>query len=270
MKTVIFDLDETLGYFVEMGIFWSCLEKYIQESNKQPISLEYFIRILDLYPEFSRPDIIKILNYLKKKKEEDGSNKIMLYTNNQGSKSWVNNIIRYFEEKINYKLFDNIIYAFKVNGKRVEMNRTTHDKTHADLIKCTRIPLNTEICFIDDNYYPNMVHAKIYYLHIKPYIYDLKQDEMVTRLINSNILKSYLTDVDLFKLTIKKNFNNFNYVYKEKSLEEYEIDKILSSKIIQYLTIFFNKSSNNTKTKKRTRKHKTTNKTHKQFLFNQT
>jgi hypothetical protein len=272
MKTVVFDLDETLGYFVEMGVFWSCLEKYIQETNNPPISLEYFIKILDLYPEFSRPDIIKILNYLKNKKEKDRSNQIMLYTNNQGSKTWVNNIICYFEKKINYKLFDNIIYAFKINGKRIEMKRTTHDKTHSDLVRCTKIPLNTEICFIDDNYYPSMVHNKIYYVHIKPYVYELRLDEMITRLINSNILDSYITDKELFELTIKKEFKKFDYLYNEKSLEEYEIDKILSSKIIQHLNIFFNKSSTQNKTKKRTckNKNKTTNKTHKQFLFNQT
>lgn len=260
MKTVVFDLDETLGYFVEMGIFWICLERYIQDTNKPPISIKYFIKILDLYPEFSRPYIIKILNYLKEQKEQNYSNKIMLYTNNQGSKAWVNNIICYFEEKINYKLFDNIIYAFKVNGKRVEMNRTTNDKTHSDLVRCTKIPLNTEICFIDDNYYPSMVHNKIYYVHIKPYVYDLRLDEIITRLIDSNILNSYITDVELFKLTIKKEFGKFNYLYNEKSLEEYEIDKILSSKIIQHLNIFFNVSSNNNKTKKITRKNKTKNK----------
>ena len=30
MKIVVFDLDETLGYFTELGIFWDCLKKYLK------------------------------------------------------------------------------------------------------------------------------------------------------------------------------------------------------------------------------------------------
>ena len=29
MKIVVFDLDETLGYFTELGIFYDCLKKYL-------------------------------------------------------------------------------------------------------------------------------------------------------------------------------------------------------------------------------------------------
>ena len=30
MKIVVFDLDETLGYFTEFGIFWDSLSNYIK------------------------------------------------------------------------------------------------------------------------------------------------------------------------------------------------------------------------------------------------
>ena len=30
MKIVVFDLDETLGYFTEYGIFWDSLENYLK------------------------------------------------------------------------------------------------------------------------------------------------------------------------------------------------------------------------------------------------
>ena len=76
MKFIIFDLDETLGYFVEFGIFWDCLSFYLNHNNNNnnnnnnddELYQEYFNKILDLYPEFLRPNIIHILNYLKKKK----------------------------------------------------------------------------------------------------------------------------------------------------------------------------------------------------------
>ena len=30
MKIVVFDLDETLGYFTELGIFWDSLDYYMK------------------------------------------------------------------------------------------------------------------------------------------------------------------------------------------------------------------------------------------------
>ena len=85
-------------------------------------------------------NIINILLYLKDKKQSQCCNKLMIYTNNQAPKIWSKNIISYFESKINYKLFDQIISAFKINGKQLEFCRTTHDKTYHDLIKCTKMP----------------------------------------------------------------------------------------------------------------------------------
>ena len=68
MKLVVFDLDETLGYFVEFGIFWDTLCLYLSKNNKEEPTQEDFNHILNLYPEFLRPNIINILNYLKEKK----------------------------------------------------------------------------------------------------------------------------------------------------------------------------------------------------------
>ena len=32
-KIVVFDMDETMGYFVELGIFWDSLNNYIKLHN---------------------------------------------------------------------------------------------------------------------------------------------------------------------------------------------------------------------------------------------
>ena len=167
-KIVVFDLDETLGYFMELGMFWDALKGYIKytNTNKPSIDQTLFNNLLDLYPEFLRPNIIEILNYLKKKKQKNDCDKLMIYTNNQGPTKWANYIINYFNKKINYEIFDQIIAAFKVQGKKVELCRTTHMKTHSDLIKCTKIPKDTEICFLDDVFYPDMSNEKILYLHL--------------------------------------------------------------------------------------------------------
>ena len=199
----------------------------------------FFNSILDLYPEFLRPNIIIILNYLKNKKEKNHCDKLMIYTNNQGPLEWANYIMNYFENKINYKIFDQIIAAFKVKGKRVELCRTTHMKTHSDLIKCTKLPEETQICFLDDVYYPDMSNDKIYYINVKPYIYDLDFNEMTKRFINSDILGLKELDFTYCKEFILEFMKKYNYIYVRKNNESQNVDKIISKKILNHLHLFF-------------------------------
>jgi hypothetical protein len=260
MKIVVFDLDESLGYFTQFGIFWDSLKDYLKKKNKSELTQKDFDLILDLYPEFLRPNIINILNYLKNKKKTNCCNKMMIYTNNTGPREWAKNIISYFEKKINYKLIDQIIAAFKINGKRVEICRTTHNKTHRDLIKCTKIPIDAEICFIDDYFYPEMTHDNIYYINIKPYYYDLQFSEILSRLKNSEIGKKIINNDDEFDSLIMDHINLFKYVVVDKHQKEYDIDKILGKHIISHLQLFFSRSSKNKTVKNRINKK---NKTYK-------
>ena len=70
MKIVVFDLDETLGSFVEFGVFWDCLKRFLSKNTEIILTQEDFNTIIDLYPEFLRPNIIDILDYLKRKKHK--------------------------------------------------------------------------------------------------------------------------------------------------------------------------------------------------------
>ena len=76
-KIVVFDVDETLGYFTQLGIFWDALNIYYKNQGdddniiKSQDTQQYlFNTILDIYPEFLRVNILAILNYLKRKKEK--------------------------------------------------------------------------------------------------------------------------------------------------------------------------------------------------------
>ena len=173
-KVVVFDLDETLGHFAELGMFCDALEHF----NKTNISKQHFFEIIDLFSSCLRPNILDILGYLRQKKRRGECEKVMVYTNNQGPRQWTENISSYFDDKLHTKLFDNIVCAFKVRGKRVEMLRTTHEKTVKDLVNCTKIPEDTKICFLDDQYHPYMKHNNVYYINIKPYVYEYPFDEM--------------------------------------------------------------------------------------------
>lgn len=246
MKIIVFDLDETLGYFTQFGIFWDSLVTYLKNNKQRELTQTDFHLILDLFPEFLRPNIINILNYLKRKKMKNSCNKIMIYTNNSGPPEWTQYIVSYFEEKNNFKLIDQIIAAFKINGKRVEICRTSHNKSHKDLIKCTKIPLDTEICFIDDNFYPDMTHDNIYYINIKPYYHDLKFEYMISKFKHSELGKQLIEQHNNeFDRLIMENISLYNYSVVLKDEKEYEIDKILSKEILIHLQNFFNRSIKN-------------------------
>jgi hypothetical protein len=257
MKIVVFDLDETLGYFTEFGIFWDSLENYIKIKNKNKLSQSDFNDILDLFPEFLRPNIINILTYLKGKKSSLCCHKMMIYTNNNGPKEWANHIISYFENKINYKIVDQIIAAFKINGKKIEICRTTHNKTHNDLIQCTKIPETAEICFLDDTFYPDMANDNVYYINIKPYYYDLQFDYMVKKFKESEIGKKLINNDTDFETLIMKHVKLYKYECIDKDLKEYEVDKILGKHIIMHLQEFFKPKRNKSIRKKQNIKNKT-------------
>ena len=158
-KIVVFDLDETLGNFIELGMFCDALDDYTATKMATP----HFFEIMDLFHHFLRPNITDILRFLTKKRHQKKCDKIMIYTNNNGPRTWTENISKYFQYKLKEKVFDDIIAAFKVNGKKVEICRTSHDKSVEDLIRCTKIPENTKICFLDDQYHP---HMKLSLIHI--------------------------------------------------------------------------------------------------------
>jgi hypothetical protein len=248
MKIVILDLDETLGYFTEFGMFWDSLCHYVKTTGSHMLTQEDFITILDLYPEFLRPNIINILNYLKDKKKTNCCHKMMIYTNNNGPKEWCQNILNYFETKIGTKLIDQTIAAFKVNGKQIELLRTTYKKTHSDLIRCTKLPLNTEICFLDDTFHPDMVNENIYYINVKPYFYDLPFEEMLERFLETKKGKEYAALNNNFEEIMLDNWKNYKYNYIKKDNKEYEIDIIIGKHVITHLHVFFNDQPKRSKT----------------------
>jgi hypothetical protein len=251
MKIVVFDLDETLGCFTQFSIVLNCLKNYINIKNKSNLTTDDFNNILDLFSEYLRPNIINILNYLRKKKQTNICHKVMLYTNNIGPREWVEKIIAYLERKIDYKLFDQIISAFKVNGKIVEVCRTTNEKTYDDFIKCTKLPLNAEICFIDDIIHPEMATDNIYYINVKPYYYDYSFEEIIKRLKKSETIKRIINEDDDFEPIMFECFKKYNYKSVAKDTKEYNLDKIIGKYIITHLQKFFHKSNKSGTMKKR-------------------
>ena len=241
-KVVVFDLDETLGYFGQLGRFCNLLDEYYKNSNK---SYSIFNELMDLYPEFTRPNIMNILKHLLQKKKENKCQAVMIYTNNTGERKWAEHIKGYFEHKLNSKIFEQIIAAFKINGKIVEINRTSHEKSVDDFFRCTKLPSDIEICFIDDLFHPKMNNDNVYYIHVKEYKHLLPATEMLNRYLNSP-LSSDIKNKDEFK-----QFTMFNLKYNvvEKDKHEHEIDIIVSKKMLEHIKEFFDKDEPSMKLK---------------------
>ena len=238
-KVVVFDLDETLGSFSDLYLLWTGTKHIYPEFND-------FIKLLDLYPEFLRHNILVILQYLYTKKLENKCDKIYIYTNNQClSREWVSLIMKYFNDKISSSgsilLFDKVISAFKIGNTSIELGRTSHEKIFTDLICCTMLPKNTEVCFIDDTEFIQMKQDKVYYICPKSYVHPLNVTEIVERLIESNILLS--------AHSVGKLITSSTYWYNWFSLHKrpvhnntslgFEQDILISKKIMCSIREFF-------------------------------
>ena len=94
---VVFDMDETLGHFEQLNIFWQGLQNYY--NNK--LTDRDLYNLIDVFYNFLRPNIFYILNYLKTKKQEKVCDKILIYSNNL-NKEWLKQIKSYFDNKLEY------------------------------------------------------------------------------------------------------------------------------------------------------------------------
>lgn len=270
-KTIVFDMDETLGHFAELNMFWTSLKEYLYLKNlshhivdkHHNLKETTFFQLLDIYPEFLRPNILSILKYLRTKQEQGDVDKIMIYTNNNGPKEWVLSIRDYFNAKLGYPIFDNVIAAFMVNGKIIEPKRTTFFKTYDDLVNCAKLSKNAEVCFIDDQYHPHMINDKVYYIYTQPYVIRIDFADMIARFLRANIIPiqehSEFTEFMLYKLK--------NYAYSVTKTKITDDDRQMSHEIISYLQSFIRKgvpkrtlkgavaasSSSNSKTRKNVR-----------------
>ena len=205
-KYIVFDVDETLGYFSQLGAFMDALSFYYKDFSRS--HFERFNEILDLYPEFIRTNMIDILKYINNKKSQGTCGGIFIYTNNQGPRTWVQHIAKYFEYKVGNKLFDKIIAAYKVNGKVVEQGRTSQNKTYADLLRITGISTQAEVCFVDDLNHPGMRHSNVLYLNVKPYVNTLSVNEIIRRYLDSGVIPAH--NIKRFTDTMNERMGSIN------------------------------------------------------------
>ena len=229
-KVIVFDMDETLGHFEQINILWQSLNHYY----KNRLNDQILFNLIDTFNLLLRPNIIKILTNLKQKKKKKIYDKIILFSNNP-SKDWCILISNYFNYKVNYKLFDHIIAAFKYRGKQIEKNRSHYDKNYDDLLNSCKLLPNTKVCFIDDVYHADMENPNVYYVYIKPHRYSYDFNEMIEIFCNKN----QLNDKNL-KNKLIEYCNKFNYYKSTIDKNEYKLNNIVSKKINEHINTFLN------------------------------
>lgn len=260
-KVIVFDMDETLGCFVQFGIFWDALQEYFNHS----LTDNDFFQILDKYPQFLRPNIMSILKYVKKKKEKGQLSHVYIYTNNQGPKSWAMSIKKYLEYKLSYKIFDKIIAAYKVHSQIVEKCRTTHHKTVNDLLNCTKLSSNVKICFIDDQYHSLMESENTTYINVKPYQYDIPFKTLTKRFLTTELGKNIKDDKVYFTRFIEYFVSQYDYQVMPNNKGERKMNNIASKRMMYFIQDFF-KTDHSPKTVKK-RKKRYNNKTRKRRYY---
>ena len=242
---IVFDLDQTMGYFTQIGILIDSIETILNRKMK----LNEIFELFDLFPQIFRKGMMKTFTYLKTKKQNNKKIKIIIYTNNMGPKIWVHNIKKYIESKINYKLFNKTVAAWKVGNIIYEKKRTSHNKRYDDLLDCCNLKKKDKIIFFDDFIHNQMKNDKITYIHNKPYKYDYKFENMINKIFSSKLNKSLkLNSKNALLEEIKKY--RYNCMDNKKKFKENEF--------INHIKLFLKENrKNNSKKKKRKSKAKT-------------
>ncbi len=244
-KHFVFDLDETIGSFSDLYILVQATEQLLSNCDISPVDKSSLVHeLLDLYPEFFRYGIEIVMEYLFKKKNDLGCG-VYLYTNNIClPESWSYFITSYIEKKWNlHGLFDKVIRAFKINGRIVEHNRTTNEKTYNDLLHCLILPRSTDLCFIDDVIHPKMKHRYVYYIQPRKYTHCLNNSEIISRFLKSKtgiLLNEHLDnnlDDDIRNWYKQNNYSFDNYDIP--SLDEFDMDLKVSKELLKYIRKMF-------------------------------
>jgi hypothetical protein len=206
-KLVVFDLDETLGYFSQLYVIWCSL---IKLSNSK-LSVIDFYKLSDNYIFYYQPAIFETLYYLK-----ENNVKTIIFTNNQALYWWPKLIALYLNYKINSKnFFKMIIGSYKIGKSLNDKRRTSTMKKYEDLKNIMKLNDDTKILFLDDQEHPEMRHPNVEYFKVPEYVKILPATNIVNIFLHSSFGKKFIQ-----KNNISIKFF-INYIYN--SLNKYDL-----------------------------------------------
>jgi hypothetical protein len=223
-KVIVFDFDETIGNFQQIGIIYDILKEHnIKLTQKELYNL------LDLFPYLLRPGLIELLQALKLQNIQTA-----IFTNNQAPPSWVNLFANYLSYNIGEQAFNHIVKSWKIDGKVVEKCRTSYDKKYTDFLSCTGYPKGTKLCFIDDRYHHSMNNKNVYYIHVKPYHFHYSFHEMIERLRKTK----FGLKIEYNKPSIVEEISRYNFKIRKTKRDTY--DYLITESLKTHIQYFMN------------------------------
>ena len=155
-RIVVFDMDETIGSFGQLGAAWG-------NRRFNDATFPDFCVFMSRRMECCRPGAVMLLRTLCNARSAGVLDKIVMYTNNNGHASWAQAIAGAFGHLAGQRVFDSVVTGYQPGSGNC---RTTHAKTYTDLCRCLNLPPDTQVCFVDDQYHPGMVHENVMYLRV--------------------------------------------------------------------------------------------------------
>jgi len=236
-KYIVFDLDETLGNFVQLGIFCDVIENMFQIHLTQYA----FNEMCDTFTHFFRPNLLNMLEIIQYEKKHNPHIKLVIYTNNIGNQLWTHKLKTYLENSIQSPLFDHVICAYKNRDQQMENCRSTYHKTPQDLARCVNAPKNAKFIFFDDQHHPQMAHETITYIRTKPYTYFYPFHSMVSLFLKTETAKHLLFNPPLsIRSQILNELDKYNYNERIIKKEELDVDIIVTKKMKEFIRFFMN------------------------------
>jgi hypothetical protein len=161
-KTILFDLDQTLGYFEQMVHIMNHCDLTCHE-------------LLTLFPEFFRPLLIDFIRSLLSYKQSGKIQSILIYSNNNNT-PFVQSVIDSIHLSLGAKVFDEVI---ALDHPR----RKNRHKDYQDLLSIQEGKLDHSIlCFVDDRKHPLMNHPNVIYIQCEGYRHFLKHAYVLERI----------------------------------------------------------------------------------------
>ena len=171
-KNVVFDFDETIGYFEQIIE----MIKYTKKTSK----LEVF-ELFTLFPLVFRTNIFDIFHFLVRLKKEKKIKSVILYSNNNND-LFIGYVISFIHEKLNFLLFDLSISLNQTHNK---------NKNLSDLLNYSNglLTKNSSIFFVDDKEYDDMKMINSY-IKCESYKY-VYSNSIIQNKLNINLLTSH-------------------------------------------------------------------------------
>ena len=210
-KCVVFDLDETIGYFSQLYK----ITKTFEQHTTQTLNKKHIIDLYKYFYNIFRPGIFTLLAYVKFLKEKYNI-QIILYTNTIMDNIWLDSFLEYTYNMVKLK-FDNTMHLHSKCRKSIKKNLQ-------DLYNCN-ISLNSSspIMIIDNKEHKllkgkNITYCLVntfYFMHDNNVIWKKLHDMFnitITKPLENNTVSKDYNDI------IKKSSNNetLDIIYKLK------------------------------------------------------